>query len=797
MTKLLALHRSRIAQFCLICCCWLAICNSLSAQDKRKSQIAQTEKEKKLTQLRADEKTERARLAEALRHRDNSTIVAAQQSLATLHQKLNNSDSAVIYLLQAIKVSEKISANKPLRANLFTQLAELFFNENLYKNAVVYYDSVLQIEPNNLKIREKMGDAYLLDGRLLPAERAYQPLIEKLTAAGNLRSVVEIYQKLAQTCNHLDVPKRGVDYYKLIQNIVEQIGSTEEKAQLYNNLGYQYYLSEDNELALKFLEKAKSLCQDSKCLQPEIHLINLGIVQHNLKDNQNGIVNLLAAIKILNKKKDYAALANVEQLTAKVYYGANDFYNALSHNNASIKYARETQQHNIWRDASKTAAEIYLELYDHENAIEYYRDYLHLDDSLRQVDQGRQRRQLNQQALLARTEKNTQLLIRENTIQELYQEQVRNEQEKLQLANAQLSLLARQKEDSLQILQSRQQLFDKEKLIAENEIKQKTLELLQINQKLQFEARQRAAERELSEIARQQELERAQQSAKDSLAARDIEQLRQAAEISDLRLQQQEAFKKFAYSAGAVGVLVLSLLGIGWFFARQASRRLRQQKNQIESERAKSDSLLRNILPDEVAGELKQNGFATPRQYEQVTVLFSDFVNFTKLSQNMSPAELIDELNECFLAFDLIADRHKLEKIKTIGDAFMCAGGVPLPNASNPTDAVAAAIEMFDWLRRRSAEKPSAVFREMRVGIHTGHVIAGVVGKNKFAYDIWGDAVNLAARLEEFGEAGQINISEATFHLVKNQFTCDYRGKKPVHNKGLVDMYFVRQATVG
>ena len=146
---------------------------------------------------------------------------------------------------------------------------------------------------------------------------------------------------------------------------------------------------------------------------------------------------------------------------------------------------------------------------------------------------------------------------------------------------------------------------------------------------------------------------------------------------------------------------------------------------------------------------------------------------------------------KCFLAFDEIIEKYRLEKIKTIGDAFMCAGGLPKTNDTHPVDAVLAALEISEWLKNRTEKTPGALFREMRIGIHTGPVVAGVVGKHKFAYDIWGDAVNLAARLEEQGEPGRVNISQVTYEAVKETFHCIPRGLKEVHNKGLVNMYFV------
>ncbi len=215
----------------------------------------------------------------------------------------------------------------------------------------------------------------------------------------------------------------------------------------------------------------------------------------------------------------------------------------------------------------------------------------------------------------------------------------------------------------------------------------------------------------------------------------------------------------------------------------------------IETEKQKSDNLLLNILPAETAHELKETGFSTPKQYDMATVLFTDFKDFTKIAETLTPQQIVEELNTCFVAFDEICEKNQLEKIKTIGDAYMCVGGIPMANKTNPINAVRAAIEiqawMSHWTAGRKAQGKTAW--ELRIGIHTGEVIAGVVGKKKFAYDIWGDAVNIAARMESSGEAGQINISEATYQHVKDSFHCVFRGKIQAKNKGEVAMYFVEK----
>ena len=213
----------------------------------------------------------------------------------------------------------------------------------------------------------------------------------------------------------------------------------------------------------------------------------------------------------------------------------------------------------------------------------------------------------------------------------------------------------------------------------------------------------------------------------------------------------------------------------------------------VEEERAKSDKLLLNILPAETAAELKENGVSTPKQYHLATVLFTDFKNFSQLVDELPPAKIIEILGICFLAFDEICECNNIEKIKTIGDSYMAAGGLPISNITNPHDAVKAALEMQEWMANwdQSGYAIDHQKWEIRIGIHTGPVIAGVVGKNKFAYDIWGDTVNIASRMETTGEVGKVSISKKTYELVKDYFNCDYRGKVIAKNIGEIDAYSV------
>jgi adenylate cyclase len=209
----------------------------------------------------------------------------------------------------------------------------------------------------------------------------------------------------------------------------------------------------------------------------------------------------------------------------------------------------------------------------------------------------------------------------------------------------------------------------------------------------------------------------------------------------------------------------------------------------LRAEKQKSDDLLLNILPAEIAEELKENGRSEAKLYSDVTVLFTDFVDFTQLAEKLSPSVLVAEIDRCFQAFDGIIERHGLEKIKTIGDAYLAVSGLPAENPRHAQAVISAALEIREYMAMLKETNPASF--EIRFGVHSGAVVAGIVGIKKFAYDIWGDTVNTAARMEQHSEPGCINISNATYELVKEEFLCTYRGELEAKHKGKMGMYFV------
>lgn len=258
--------------------------------------------------------------------------------------------------------------------------------------------------------------------------------------------------------------------------------------------------------------------------------------------------------------------------------------------------------------------------------------------------------------------------------------------------------------------------------------------------------------------------------------------------VQETELRRQRTVRA-ALSIGAVLLFLIAAIIFRHY-------RIKVKTNKIlDSQKDEIEGLLLNILPAEVAHELKTNGQATPRNYDSVSVLFTDFKGFTAIADKMHPQDLVEELDTCFRAFDSIVEKYRLEKIKTIGDAYMCAGGIPTPDSQHVYKIVKASLEMQEYIiamNRRREEEGKEVW-DLRVGIHVGPIVAGVVGKKKYAYDIWGSTVNIASRMESNGAPGKVNISASTYELIKDRFICSHRGKVYAKNVGEIDMYFIDQ----
>ncbi|RYY61409.1 MAG: tetratricopeptide repeat protein [Chitinophagaceae bacterium] len=252
----------------------------------------------------------------------------------------------------------------------------------------------------------------------------------------------------------------------------------------------------------------------------------------------------------------------------------------------------------------------------------------------------------------------------------------------------------------------------------------------------------------------------------------------------DKLIQQQQITRQKLVRNGFIGGFAIVLVFASLFL---------KQRIRIAKEKKRSDDLMLNILPSDTAEELKATGTAKTKSFDSVSVLFTDFKNFTQASELLTPEELVAEINYCYSEFDRIVTRYGVEKIKTIGDSYMCAAGLPVENDTHPIDIISAGLEMVEFIEKNKRDRiaKGQPYFELRIGVHSGPVVAGIVGIKKFAYDIWGDTVNTASRMESSGYPGKVNISGTTYELVKDKFLCDHRGKIEAKNKGQIDMYFV------
>jgi class 3 adenylate cyclase/tetratricopeptide (TPR) repeat protein len=714
--------------------------------------------------------------------------------LANLRDKQDRLPRALRYYFGSAReydmISDSISSSK-----VKIKIAKIYKENGLFQKSLEYYliaeKSLLKNGWNEseLKLLENIGDIYF---ELKQYNKAlfYFLRLEKSIVSENEKSrLTEVYHYIVKCYNALGQYENALGYNQKILEYHRKNGNHAEELVALNNIGFICNKLGNYEEALAYFEQSQQLEETMSDTINPATWVNIAIVYQNLGDEKNALFYMLKAEGIAEASGDIARAAEMDHLTSVIYFNNEDFYNALRFNKEARRLAAESGDMELVAATLLTSSKIHEALYDFENAMDTYRQYLTLNDSLLMDKAYKENELLEQQFIIERSEREIENLLANEDLQDL-------EYQRLKLENAtkeqQIDIF--RKNDSIQKITIENQDLEKrralqEKLLTEEklaaEIKDREIKDLKQKEKIQ----------QLN--IEKQELVQKEQESK-------IEILNKEKEISDLNLRKIQARNKFLGGIILLALIVIYLVFRGMRFAKRTNKILIKQNNEIERqrdeidyERRRSDKLLLNILPEEIAEELKEKGSATPKQYQTVSVLFTDFKGFTMIAEKLTPEELVKELDICFLAFDRIIDKHGLEKIKTIGDAYMCAGGIPVENTTNPIDIVKAGLEIKEYMDNLKAEREAKgeAFWELRIGIHTGSVVAGVVGKNKFAYDIWGDAVNTASRMESSGIPGKVNISGTTYSLVKDKFKCTYRGKVKAKNKGEIDMYIVEGET--
>ena len=715
------------------------------------------------------------------------------------------------FLLESLKLAEK-NPKPDLLFKLNSEVGKIYAKEQLNNRALNYFKSAEQYQVDASKVKDlnlEIAAVYDQMGYPDSASIYFRQVLSDYELKQDYDGRLAIHQKLVNTyLNNNEFDKALNENFK-IKQLAEARKDDRHLPILYNNIGYNFNYLKEYKRAVEYFKYAESANQKTKRLDLSTLYTNLGIAYNNTGNLSDALTYLQKAKKELGKGQ--SSTCYLDHLIAQIYLNNKDIFNAQRFNELAMVGAKKYKQNEILVETYNTGALIYQDLYDYEMALEFFKKHLELRDSFRLEDRLRQEQLIQQQVLIERSEKEIKLLMVNQDIQDLAIEQLKLEKKSIESdrARQRSELEAIKKGEEVRIANLKNANLEKETAQKELELTEKRLETERKNRTilvLEQEGKLSAAELEKKQAENErQQAENLQKEKENELLQANAAIYEQNEAISNLEIERQGTRLNFLRLIGGL-LLLLSLFVIGsWWNSRKKNKQLANKNKEIEksrdiieNEKEKSDKLLLNILPKETAQELKEFGFAKPKSYEKVTILFTDFKGFTRLSQHMPPEKLIEELNDCFRVFDDIVNEFGLEKIKTLGDGYMAAGGIPVANETNPLDAVKAALKINEFMKQRTKEKEAAgiPFWGTRIGLHTGNVVAGVVGSRKFAYDIWGDSVNTASRMESGGEVGKVNISKDTFKLIEGHFECEYRGEIEIKNRGKIGMYFVNDKKI-
>jgi class 3 adenylate cyclase/tetratricopeptide (TPR) repeat protein len=735
------------------------------------------------------------------------SIMRKTDEKTKFHQKLlvygdsaiqrGNTSLALRYYTEMITDCEKDSTVTDLCENGFIKMGDLYYNEGLPQKSIEYYR---RASLQNPPVLIKLASAYSLVPNLDSAVIFLNQALKLRPETGSYNFEKKILNNLSDLYQADGNWEKAMETEVRIQKLVEVSGTDEEKAISSNNIGFIYHKTQNYAEALSRFRQVENKMDAGKWVHLPSLFSNMGVAYFNLGDWKNAELYFQKALSNLNKNEKDEWEGSLMNLMARVHLRQDDYYQALQYVKKAEYAAEKNKDVEVLEKVYETSAEVYQRLYDFEKSLDYFKRYLKINDSLQLEERLKQQKIVEQQILLERSEKEIRLLLASKELQDLAIQQLELEKEKLALASENLELEATRRQQAVTLLKREKEIQKTQLLNQELEAKRARQELLLTAERLET-ARKDKEIALLNEKEARQRLELAEKEAAEKQKEQQIELLTQEKKINELELAGIRSFKRFAYGMGAALLAIIGLILTGFLFARKTNFKLKAQKAEIEQqkdiiseERNKSDELLLNILPLATAKELKEKGKAEPKLYDDVSVLFADFTGFTSIAGKMNPDEVVRELNICFEAFDKIIEKYGLEKIKTIGDSYMVAGGVPQHLEGHAEKMVKAGVEMQQYLESRYSlkKKEGNDYWRMRVGIHSGPVVAGVIGQKKFAYDIWGDTVNISSRLETACDPGQVNISESTQSRINGQFTLEPRGAIPVKGKGEMKMFFVK-----
>ncbi|WP_420551235.1 adenylate/guanylate cyclase domain-containing protein [Tenacibaculum aiptasiae] len=601
----------------------------------------------------------------------------------------------------------------------------------------------------------KTSRKYLKEGDFKVARNHLEKSLTIYKNLGNNKFIGNCYSKIATTyyyqgefSNALSNYTKSIEYFKK-SNFLKGVASS------LNNTGAIYYYLGNYSKALDYYKKALNI-QDglNNKLQIAFATQNIGGIYLELNDLHNAKRNFLLAKEVYSEKKEMKSLSKVLNSIGDVNLKEKNYDEALSNFKKSLKISRSKNEKQVQIEVLFNLGKLYELQKNYQKSLINYRTSLKLS------------KEINNNLY-----ESSNLIALGNIDLKLNKkfEAIKKCKRGLEIAKK-INAISIQEEACkclYDAYKTTNNLFAALKYNEQMHVLKDSLNLKQTSDKIlnmQFE----------------------KEMLLDSIAH--VEKERKAELLHQKIVQKKESQRNIFMLIGCFAFL--SAIGI---FSRL--RFVKKSKARLQVEKDRSEHLLHNILPEEVAEELKQKGYVDAQDFDKASILFTDFKSFTETASHLTPQELVEEINICFKAFDEIIEYYQIEKIKTIGDAYMAAGGLPKPDADAVKKTILAAIDMQNFIVKRKQEniihnKPAF---DMRVGIHVGPIIAGIVGVKKFQYDVWGDTVNIASRMESNGEVGKVNISSNTYELVKQEpnLTFEYRGKITAKGKGELKMYFV------
>jgi adenylate cyclase len=629
-------------------------------------------------------------------------------------------------------------------------------NAGQYEEAIVQYKDFLDVQAidkdkKNERIAgcyESLGLCYYKLDKYSEAIDAFQSALDLQRETGDLESVASTLNNIGLNYKMRGNYDKAIEYYEQTVQIDEQLGKGNEIAKTFNNIGMVYRVWGKYDQAIDYFERSlriKNSLNDQAGVSKSLN--NMGLVYTEWKKYDQAILNFRESLKIEESLKNEDEAAIRLNNLGRVYFYRNQYDTALLYFNKYLDYQINKNNLDLIATAHNNIGKVYVAQENYKEAAFYLNSALAIYNQI-----GKEGEKATVLANLSAVSKAMGLY-----------------------------------EIALQQLDSSTQIA--EKLGLRNQLQQNYLYYSEIYSALENYKKSLEYYKKYSEVKDSvfsdeilSKLSDFQAKYETEKKENEIQLLKKNELIQGLALKKQTIFRNFMLASSC---LLLALAGMIFF-----SLQLKKKDNRIiAAAREKSDQLLLNILPAEIASDLKEKGKTEPQLFDNITTCFIDIVNFTQKSAALDPKILIEELNQIFTAFDNIVEKNSCERIKTIGDSYLAVSGLPVPDPNHAIRIVSCCIEMVSYIRKRNEE--SLYKWEVRAGVHSGEAVAGVVGVKKYIYDVFGDTINTASRMQSNSEPMKINISEATYKLVKDQFETEPRGEIEARGKGKLRMYFV------